>query len=319
MFLGSETPLRPLVLLLGMKIGSLVLRNNLLLAPMVRVSDPAFRVLCREQGAGLAFTEMLYAQAIIHKPPKVMALFESRSEDKPLGVQLAGFEPKSLSEAVLIAAEKADLVDLNLGCPVPKAEKSGVGAVLLEKPGKVVELVKAMRSATNKPVTVKTRLLDSVSKSTALAKAIEKAGADAITVHGRTKQQKRAGPVDFEAVRQIKESLSIPVINNGGIVDRNSLLEIQEKTGCDGFMLARSAIGNPGIFAELQEKKGISRLDGLKRYLELCNELEFRHFGRIKQQCLRFCHTMKNQELHQRLEKTKKFDELKQVIGDAID
>ncbi len=301
--------------MLGMKIGSLVLRNNLLLAPMVRVSDPAFRVVCREQGAGLAFTEMLYAQALIHKPPKVMELFKSHPADKPLGVQLAAFKPKSLSEAVLIVAETADILDLNLGCPVPKAEKSGVGAVLLEKPEKIVELVKAMRSATDKPVTVKMRLLDSVSKSIALARAIEKAGADAITVHGRTKQQKRAGPVDFEAVRQIKESLSIPVINNGGIVDRNSLLEIQEKTGCDGFMLARSAIGNPGIFAELQGKKGISKLDGLKRYLELCNELEFRHFGRIKQQCLRFASAMGNKALCRSFEKAKTIPELEWVLS----
>ncbi len=298
-----------------MKIGSLVLKNNLLLAPMVRVSDPVFRVLCREQGAGLAFTEMLYAQALIHKSPKVIELFKSRPADKPLGVQLAAFDPETLSKAVSIAAETAELVDLNLGCPVPKAEKTGVGAVLLEKPEKIVELVKAMRSATDKPVTVKMRLLDSLPKSIALAKAIENAGADAITVHGRTKQQKRAGPVDFEAVRSIKENLSIPVFNNGGIVDRNSLLEIQEKTGCDGFMLARSAIGNPGIFADLQGKKGISKEAGLKRYLELCSEIEFRHFGRIKQQCLRFASAMGNKALCRSFEKAKTILELEQILS----
>lgn len=300
-----------------MKIGSLVLRNNLLLAPMVRVSDPAFRVLCREQGAGLAFTEMLYAQAIIHKPAAVLRLFKPRPQDKPLGVQLAAFEPQMLSKAVSIAAKTADLVDLNLGCPVPKASASGVGAVLLEKPEKIVELVKAMRLATEKPITAKMRLLDSLSKSVSLAQQIEKAGADAITVHGRTKQQKHAGPVDFEAIRSIKEALLIPVINNGGIVDRTSLLEIQEKTACDGFMLARSAIGNPGIFAQLQGKKGISKMDGLKRYLELCQELGFMHFGRIKQQALRFAHEMKNLELHQRLEKAKTIPEIQTIIGGA--
>ena len=285
-----------------------------MLAPMVRVSDPAFRVVCREQGASLAFTEMLYAKAIIHKAPAVLSLVRASLLDCPLGVQLAADEPKSLRGAVGIVAETADLIDLNLGCPVSKAERSGVGAILLQKPDKVAELVKAMRLASDKPITAKMRLLDSLSESVSLAKRIELAGADALTVHGRTKQQKRAGPVDFEAIRTIKESLSIPVINNGGIVDQKSLLEIQEKTNCDGFMLARSAIGNPGIFAQLQGKKGISREDGLKRYLELCTELAFSNFGRIKQQSLRFTHAMNDPELHRKIEKSRSIVEITMLI-----
>lgn len=297
-----------------MKIGSLRLANNLLLAPMVRVTDPAFRMVCREQGAALAFTEMLFAQAIVKEAPAILAKTKPLPQDRPLGVQLAGFEPNTLQKAVFNITSRCDLVDLNLGCPVPRAHRQGVGAALLDKPELIGKLVKAMRSATEKPITAKMRILDTVAESVHLARIIEANGADALTVHGRTKQQHHSGAVDFDAVLAIKEAVSIPVINNGGITGRASMLEIQAKTKCDGFMLARSAIGNPGIFAELQGKKAMVPADALKRYLQICNETGFSHRGRIKQQAIRFASVIGNAELSQKLEKVKTKEELFAVI-----
>ncbi|MBU0636287.1 tRNA-dihydrouridine synthase family protein, partial [Candidatus Micrarchaeota archaeon] len=223
--------------------------------------------------------------------------------------------PEILQEATTMVAKQADVIDLNLGCPVQKAERQGVGAVLLQKPDLVEKLVHAMRTVTEKPITAKMRLVKSIPKSVALAKCIERGGVNAITVHGRTKTQKRKGMIDFEAVKAIKESVAIPVINNGGVQNQNSLVEIQEKTGCDGFMLARSAIGNPGIFAEVQGKQGISKEKALKRYLELCTELNFRHFGRIKQQCLRFGHALNNKSLSRAMEKVRSSKELEKITS----
>lgn len=297
-----------------MHIGSLSLSNDLLLAPLVRVSDPAFRMVCREQGASLAFTEMLYAQAIVHQAPAILAMAAAKPNDRPLGVQLAAFEPKVLAQATAVVAKTADLVDLNLGCPVSRAQNCGVGAVLLHQPTLVGQLVAAMRSATEKPITAKIRLLENWKESVKLAQVIESAGADAVTVHGRTPTQRSSTDVNLKAVAAIKEAVSIPVINNGGVTDATSLNEIRKKTGCAGFMLARSAIGNPGIFAQLQDKKGISKRDGLKRYLEICDEIGFRNFGRIKQQSLRFAGAAKDTELCRKLEKSKSTAEIATLI-----
>lgn len=299
-----------------MRIGSLLVSGRLFLAPMVRVTDPAFRVLCREQGASLAFTEMIVAEALARKIPKIVRDTVARPRDRPLGVQIAATDPKIAALAVRCADETAALFDLNLGCPVHHALNQGIGAALLSDPVRIGELLAAMRSATDKPVTAKMRVPYQVSRAIEIARILEQNGADAITVHARDPKQFHVGAVNLEAVRQIRDAVFIPVINNGGVTDQASLHRILETTGCEAVMLARSAIGNPGVFAELQGKKGISKPGALKRYLELCSELGFLHAGRIKQQSLRFAHEMKNQELHQKLEKAKKLDEIKKIVAE---
>jgi len=296
-----------------MKLGPLKIHGRLWLAPMVRVTDPAFRVLCREQGAGLAFTEMISAEALTRKIPKLVEETKAHQSDHPLGVQIAANNPKTAGLAVQNADSSADLFDLNMGCPVRKATSQGVGSALLSDPIKIGQIIAAMRGATNKPVTAKMRVPYKVDAAIEIAKILEKNGCDAITVHARDPKQFHAGAVNLEAVKKIRESVSIPIINNGGVKDNESLQFIFEQTGCDAVMLARSAIGNPGVFAKLQGKKPISKENGLKRYLALCHEMGYLHPGRIKQQALRFAHEMKNPGLHEQLLHTRKIEEVEKL------
>ncbi|MFH0954618.1 MAG: tRNA-dihydrouridine synthase family protein [Candidatus Micrarchaeota archaeon] len=298
-----------------MKLGSLSISGRLWLAPMVRVTDPAFRVLCREQGAALAFTEMISAEALARKISKIVEETKAHKSDRPLGVQIAANNPKTAALAVQNADPSADLFDLNLGCPVRKATSQGVGSALLSDPVKIGEIISAMRKATDKPITAKMRVPYKVETAVEIAKILEKNGCDAITIHARTPKQFHTGIINFDAVRLIRESIGIPVINNGGVRDKESLELIFEKTGCEAVMLARSAIGNPGIFAELSGKKGISKIDGLKRYLVLCQELGFTHSGRIKQQAIRFASANKSADLVKKLEKVRSIEDCTNSIN----
>lgn len=297
-----------------MKVDFLSVQGKLWLAPMVRVTDPAFRVLCREQGAALAFTEMINAEALARKIPKLVEETKAHKSDHPLGVQIAANNPKTAGLAVQNADSSADLFDLNMGCPVRKATSQGVGSALLSDPIKIGEIIAAMRGATDKPVTAKMRVPYKVDTAIEIAKILEKNGCDAITVHARDPKQFHKGAVNLEAVRKIRESVSIPIINNGGVKDTKSLALTFEQTGCQAVMLARSAIGNPGVFSELQGKKPISKENALKRYLELCHDLKFLHPGRIKQQALRFAHEMKNPQLHEQLLHARKIEEVELLI-----
>lgn len=237
-----------------MQIGSLHLKNRYLLAPLAGITDSAFRRIAARQGAGLVYTEMVSAKAMDQKNRHTDELLAFNIEEKPIGVQLFGHEPDVLQRTIsAIDSREFDLIDLNMGCPVPKVVKNGEGSALMKDPALAAELVRACCRETKKPVTVKMRIGFDAEHINAVdfARCLEDAGAAAVTVHGRTREQYYAGAVQRDVIRQVKEALTIPVIGNGDVTDARSAAEMFEQTGCDAVMIGRGAIGNPWIFRDL--------------------------------------------------------------------
>lgn len=237
-----------------MQIGSLHLKNRYLLAPLAGITDSAFRRIAARQGAGLVYTEMVSAKAMDQKIRHTDELLAFNIEEKPIGVQLFGHEPDVLQRTVsAIDSREFDLIDLNMGCPVPKVVKNGEGSALMKDPALAAEIVRACCRETKKPVTVKMRIGFDAEHINAVdfARYLEDAGAAAVTVHGRTREQYYAGIVQRDVIRQVKEALTIPVIGNGDVTDARSAAEMFEQTGCDAVMIGRGAIGNPWIFRDL--------------------------------------------------------------------
>ena len=236
------------------RIGTVELKNRYLLAPLAGVSDSSFRRIAVRQGAACVYTEMVSAKAMDQKNRHTGELLSFDPEESPIGVQLFGHEPDVLQRTVC-ALEDRDfaLIDLNMGCPVPKVVKNGEGSALMRDPALACELVRAVRRETDKPVTVKMRIGFDAEHINAVdfAGRLEDAGVSAVTVHGRTREQYYAGTVHKEVIRQVKEALSIPVIGNGDITDASSAAAMFDETGCDAVMIGRGAIGNPWIFREL--------------------------------------------------------------------
>ena len=243
-------------------IGNVELENPYILAPMAGVTDLPFRLLCREQGAGLLCMEMVSAKAIQYNNKNTKALLEIHPEERPVSLQLFGSEPDVISE---IAKQIEDLpfaiLDINMGCPVPKIVRNGEGSALMKNPKLVYEIVSKTVKAIQKPVTVKIRkgFDDTCINAVEIAKIIEEAGASAVAVHGRTREQYYSGKADWDIIRQVKEAVSIPVIGNGDVVSGESALAMMKETGCDGVMIGRGSQGNPWIFSELleYEKTGV--------------------------------------------------------------
>ena len=239
-----------------MRIGELVLRNGLMLAPMAGVSDLPFRLLCREQGAELAVTEMVSAKALHYKNKATEELLKSCEGDRPLAVQLFGSEPEICAEAAEALSERSAfaLIDFNMGCPMPKIVNNGDGSKLMTKPELAAEIIAAMVKKSKKPVCVKMRagFTEEEKNAPELAKRLEAAGAAMLTVHGRTREQYYAGTADWDIIRQVKEAVSIPVIGNGDVVSGESAARMLRETGCDGIAVGRAAEGNPWIFREIQ-------------------------------------------------------------------
>ena len=236
------------------KIGTVEIPNRFVLAPMAGVTDLAFRRLCKEQGAGLLCMEMISAKAISYKNKNTRALMEIDPVEHPISMQLFGSEPELMAEvAKEIEEEPFDILDINMGCPVPKVVRNGEGSALMKNPKLVYEIVSAMVKAIDKPVTVKIRkgFDDSCINAVEIAKIIEEAGAAAVAVHGRTREQYYSGQADWDIIRQVKEAVSIPVIGNGDVTSPQKAEELVKQTGCDGIMIARGAQGNPWIFSEM--------------------------------------------------------------------
>ena len=237
-----------------LKIGNVELENRYILGPMAGVTDLPFRLLCREQGAGLLCMEMISAKAIYYNNRNTESLLEIHPDERPVSLQLFGSDPKIMSEmAKRIEERPFAILDVNMGCPVPKVVKNGEGSALMKEPKLVYEIVSALVKAIEKPVTVKIRkgFDDEHVNAVEIAKIIEEAGASAVAVHGRTREQYYSGKADWDIIRQVKEAISIPVIGNGDVTSPQKAEELVRQTGCDGIMIARGAEGNPWIFSEM--------------------------------------------------------------------
>lgn len=237
-----------------LQIGNVKLQNNVVLAPMAGVTDLPFRLLCREQGVGLLCMEMVSAKAIYYNNKNTEDLMRIEPEENPVSLQLFGSDPYIMSEmAKRIEERPFDILDINMGCPVPKVVNNGEGSALMKNPKLVGEIVSAVAKAIQKPLTVKIRkgFDDDNVNAVEIAKIIEESGAAAVAVHGRTRQQFYSGEADWEIIRQVKEAVQIPVIGNGDVSSPESAKKLVDQTGCDGIMVGRAAQGNPWIFRQI--------------------------------------------------------------------
>ncbi len=236
------------------KIGNVTIENPFVLAPMAGVTDLPFRVLCKEQGAGLICMEMVSAKAIQFNNKNTFELMETDEREHPVSLQLFGSDPDVISEmAKRIEDRPFDILDINMGCPVPKVAGNGEGSALMKNPKLIGEIVEKTVKAIKKPVTVKIRkgFDEAHVNAVEVAKIIEQSGAAAVAVHGRTREQYYSGKADWDIIRQVKEAVQIPVMGNGDVTSPESAREMMEQTGCDFVMIGRAVRGNPWIFADM--------------------------------------------------------------------
>lgn len=237
-----------------LKIGSVTLDNNLILAPMAGVTDLPFRLLCKEQGAGLICTEMISAKAIHFKNKNTESLMEIDERERPVSLQLFGSDPDLMADiAAQIEHRNFDILDINMGCPVPKVVNNGEGSALMKNPRLVHEIIRKVSDAIKKPVTVKFRkgFTEDCVNAAEIARIAQDAGAAAVAVHGRTREQYYSGKADWDIIRQVKEAVSIPVIGNGDVDSPEKAKQMQQETGCDGIMIGRAVRGNPWLFSRI--------------------------------------------------------------------
>ncbi len=235
-----------------MKIGNVQIENNVFLAPMAGITDLPFRVLCKAHGCGLVYSEMVSAKALYYKDKRTYELLQIDEREKPVVVQIFGSEPEIMAQIANEAVSTgACIIDINMGCPAPKIVKNGEGSALMQRPELVGEIVKAVSSSADVPITVKIRKgwNDDNINATQIAVIAEQNGAQAVTVHGRTREQFYSGKADWDIIKDVKKAVSIPVVGNGDIFCPEDAKKMLEYTGCDSVMIGRGAQGNPWIFS----------------------------------------------------------------------
>ena len=262
----------------SLTIGSLVLAHNVVLAPLAGITNLPFRLICRSEGAAMAFTEMVSVNGLVREGIKTLALLKSCTEDRPLGIQLFGDSPADLAEAARMVEGYGDLLDINMGCPVRKVVGTGAGSALLQEPLKIAAIVRAVRAATSLPLTIKIRsgwhCGDDVYPE--VARIAEAEGCDAVTLHPRSRSQMFSGQANWDHIRAMKAALSIPVLGSGDLFTAPDCLRMLQKTGCDGIMIARGALGNPWIFRqtiELAEQGRFAPVSAAERADTIANHL----------------------------------------------
>lgn len=269
-----ETYLKPF------KIGNLEIANNIILAPLAGITNLPFRILCRRRGAAFAFTEMVSVNGLVREGAKTFALLKSSQEDAPLGIQLFGDSAESLAEAARMVESYGELLDINMGCPVKKVICTGAGSALLRDSKKIADIIRAVRAATARPLTIKIRSGWQAGDDSYLeiGKIAESEGCNAITLHPRSRSEMFSGSADWNKIALLKHHLTIPVIGSGDLFTADDCKRMLTETGCDAVMLARGALGNPWIFSQFvddsagQARKNIGRnerADVIQEHLEL--------------------------------------------------
>ena len=273
-----------------MKIGNITVDNRIFLAPMAGVTDLPFRVVCKEFGAGLVYSEMVSSKAMHFNDKKTMELLRTSEEESPLAVQIFGHEPDIMAESVPKALSTGGkILDINMGCPAPKVANNGDGSSLLKDPSLIGKIVESVKKVSPVPVTCKIRIgFDEVADVGEIARIIEASGADAICVHPRTRKMYYSGNADWSYIELVKKTVSIPVIGNGDVRNGSDALRMLERTGCDAVMVGRGARGNPFIFEEINcaldgrtytPPTPTKRMDVLIRQIDKLVELKGEYIG----------------------------------------